>query len=120
MVRSIFALAAVLSVASVSLAGDLATPPMYVGASSTAECRLTNITSAPIPAQFELIDFGGSVLTDSGSITVLAGSTASIVRDSPATPVYCRFVHASRSKVRADMTIVGTGDGTDRVVVAAQ
>ena len=49
MVRSILALAAVLSVASASLAADLVTPPATVGSSTTAACMLTNITSAPWP-----------------------------------------------------------------------
>jgi len=121
MVRSIFALGAVLSVASISLAGDLVTPPMFVGGSSTTECRLANLTSAPIPAQLDLIGGWGGVLYSSGPITVPAGKTAGVGYDGPANTVYCRFVNASKSKVRADMTIhVTAGDGTDQVAIAAQ
>ena len=44
MVRSIFALAAVLSVASDSLAKDLVTPAVFVDSNSTARCTVVNIT----------------------------------------------------------------------------
>jgi hypothetical protein len=50
MVRSILALVAVLSAASTGFAGDLVTPPVFVGAGTNVACRLTNITSALIPA----------------------------------------------------------------------
>jgi hypothetical protein len=121
MVRSILALAAVLSVASASLAADLVTPPATVGSSTTAACMLTNITSAPILAQFEMIDLGGYVGAYSGQITVPAGFTKSILWEHPETPVYCRFVNASKSKVRADMVAFApTGDGTDQLVIPAQ
>ena len=56
MIRSIFALAAVLSVATASLARDLVTPAVYVGANTIAECKLLNITSAPVQAQVQLIE----------------------------------------------------------------
>jgi hypothetical protein len=121
MVRSIFALAAVLSVASASLAADLVTPPAAVGSSTTAVCMLTNVTSAPILAQLEMIDFGGFVGANSGQITLPAGYTKWIEWPHPETPVYCRFVNASKSKVRADMVAYpDTGDGTDQLVIPAQ
>jgi len=116
-----FALAAVLSVASTSLAGDLVTPPAGAGIGSTAGCILANITSAPIPAQLELIESCGDPLTNSGPVTVLPGKTFEIQYVSPQVPVYCRFVKASKSKVRASMIIwVTSGDGTSQVVAAAQ
>ena len=120
MVRSIFALA-VLSVASVSLAGNLVTPPLFVGASSTAACRLANITSAPIPAQLELWEAGGDILATSGPVTMLPNKAAAIGYPGPQVYVYCRFVNASKSKVRASLTAyVTAGDGTDLVAVSAQ
>ena len=121
MVRSIFALAAVLSVASASLAADMATPVVYVGSSTSVQCRITNLTSATIPAKLELIDWGTSVLSNSGPITLPAGSTYLIHFDNPGTYVYCRFVNASKSKVRAELaTQASTGDFTDQLIVAAQ
>jgi hypothetical protein len=121
MVRSTLALAAVLSVASASLAGDLVTPPIFVGASTSAACALANLTSAPLPAQLEMIEGGGGVLVNSGPITVSPGNTTSIVFPGPQVQVYCRFVKASKSKVRADLTtFVSTDDGTAHVVVPAQ
>src|SRR5262245_7731365 len=101
MVRSILALAAVFSVASTGFAGDLVTPPVFVGSGTTAACKLTNITSATIPAKLQLIGRGGTVLADSTPTTVLAGDTVGFSFDSPTQDVYCRFVKASRSKVRA-------------------
>ena len=113
MVRSIFALAAVLSVASASLAADMATPVVYVGSSTSVQCRITNLTSATIPAQLELIEWGTSVLSNSGPITLPAGSTYLIHFDNPGTYVYCRFVNASKSKVRANiMAGSNNSDGT--------
>jgi hypothetical protein len=120
MVRSIFCLAAVLSVASASLAGDLVTPPSGAPSSTTAACMLTNITSAPISAQLELWEGGGGVLTNSGLVTVPPGKTFSIEYVSPQVAVYCRFVNASKSKVRGSMVIFVTNDGSSQVVVAAQ
>jgi len=121
MVRSIFALTAVLSVASASLAGDLVTPPIFVGDSTIASCKLLNITSAPIPAQFQLIAAGGTVLADSAQTTVAPGDVGRIVATNPNTFVFCRFVRASKSKVRAGMTtfVVGS-DKTDQLVAVAQ
>ena len=60
MVRSIFALAAVLSVAATSLAGDLLTPEVEVGSNSEFSCKVLNITSAPIVAQFQMIQVGST------------------------------------------------------------
>jgi hypothetical protein len=123
MARSFFALAVVLSVASASLAGDLVTPPMGVGAATTAVCRLANITSATIPAQIEMIESAGDVLVNSGPITVGPGRTRDIVFVGPQVPVYCRFVKASKSKVRAALSTfvtADTADGSDHVVVPAQ
>ena len=121
MVRSTLALAAVLSVASISLAGDLVTPSIGVGASTNAACKLVNISSSTITAQLQLVDSAGTALSDSGSTTVLAGHETSQIFSNANHEVYCRFVKASKSKVRASLTAFGTsGDGTDQIVVAAQ
>ena len=50
MIRPTLALAAVLSVASISLAGDLVTAPVFVGGGSDVSCNLVNITSDTISA----------------------------------------------------------------------
>jgi hypothetical protein len=119
MVRSLFALAVVLSVASAGLAGDLATPSVFVGLSPTiADCRLTNLTSAPISAQLEMLDSIGYVGATSGPITVLAGRTADVSWQGPNGLVYCRFVNASKSKVRADIAVEAANG--DQLVVPAQ
>src|SRR5262245_38304962 len=122
MVRSSLALAAVLSVASASLARDLVTPPMFVGNSTTASCKLLNMTSAPIPAHLQLIAAGGTVLADSAQTTVAPGDVGSIFAVHPDTIVFCRFVNASKSKVRAGMTtfVVVGSDKTDQFVAVAQ
>ena len=120
MVRSIFALAAVLSLASVSLAGDLVTPPTFVGLSTSVSCHLANITSAPILAQVEL-DSTAGVLKTIGPVTLAPGLTVEFFVDNPNKTVWCRFVKASKSKVRASIsTFVSTDDGSDHVVVPAQ
>jgi len=121
MVRSILALAAVLSVASTGLAGDLVTPALFVGASTRVACRLTNITSDLIPAQFKLIGVGGAVLADSTPTTVEPGDTIGFSIDAPTQLVYCRFIKASRSKVRAEIaTFSDADDHTTRVLAVAQ
>jgi hypothetical protein len=120
MVRSIFALA-VLSVASISVAGDLVTPSIFVGASTIATCKIVNVSSSTITAQIQIVGFGGNVLIDSGSLMVSAGATQGISVPVPNQNVYCRFVKASKSKVRGSLTaFVTTGDETDQLVVAAQ
>jgi hypothetical protein len=121
MIRSTLALAAVLSVASVSLAGDLVTPPVYVGSSTEVACKLVNISSNTITAQLQLVESNATVLEDSGPTTLNAGHLTKIFHSGPDTEVYCRFVKASKSKVRASITtFVPTDDGTEHVDVAAQ
>jgi hypothetical protein len=118
MVRSIFALAAVLSVASASLAGDLVTAPINPGTNDVG-CRLGNITSNAIAAQIQLVDGSGHLLLDTGPITVPAGSAVGYGQPVPGLTVYCRFVNASKSKVRAALTASNTGNG-DTIIVVAQ
>jgi hypothetical protein len=74
MVRSTLTLAAVLSVASASLAADLVTPPIFVGVNNFGGCRLANITSMAIPAQIQLVGESGNVVVDTGPITVQGGA----------------------------------------------
>ena len=82
---------------------------------------LTNITSAPIPAQLQVIGAGGFVLADTGPITVDAANTVTEDVYAPSQLVHCRFVNASKSKVRAELaTQASTGDFTDQLIVAAQ
>jgi hypothetical protein len=78
--------------------------------------------SAAIPAQLQLIISGGTVLADSGPKMVAAGEVAAISSHDPGKMLYCRFVKASKSKVRADLTefTPGPGDLTDTLVVGAQ
>ena len=118
MVRSILVLAAVFSAASTSLAGDLVTPPLFVGASSTAACKLMNITSATIPAQIQMIQ-DGTVVGDTGPATLVADGVIELLGFGPAT-VSCRFVKASKSKARGALTRSSGGDGSDITVVAAE
>jgi hypothetical protein len=121
MVRSILALVTVLAATSTGLAGDLVTPPVFVGAGTNVACRLTNITSGLIPAQFKLIGVGGTVLADSTPITVEAGDIVGFSINAPTQRVYCRFVKASRSKVRAVIaTFSDADDHTDHVLAVAQ
>jgi hypothetical protein len=119
MVRSILALAAVLSVATASLAADLVTPPVDAGSNNQIGCRIANITSNAIPAQIKLVDGNGTSLVDTGPITVAAGATVAYGVFNPHITVYCRFVNASKSKVRAALTASNTGNG-DTIIVVAQ
>jgi hypothetical protein len=124
MVRSIFALAAVLSVATASLARDLVTPAVYVGPSTSVACKLLNITSAPVPAQVQLIEvFSGTVLAEyaPNPVPLLAQGVYGVGKSYPNTTVFCRFVNASLSKFRGSLIEqVPTGDGTDTIVIPAQ
>src|SRR5262245_64029994 len=104
MVRSIFALAAVLSVATASLARDLVTPAGYVGASTIAECKLLNIPSAPVPAHVQLIEaWTGTVLAETAPAPLAAQAVFQAVKLYPGTTVFCRFVNASLSKFRGSL-----------------
>jgi hypothetical protein len=121
MVRSTFALAAVLSVASASLAADLATSPVFVGTQTCALCKLVNITSAPIPARVQMIADGGAVLRDSDPATVEANAVLEVEQCPVGGKfVFCRFVNASKSKVRANLNTFLGGDFSDTLVVPAQ
>jgi hypothetical protein len=121
MVRSTLALAAVLSVASISLAGDLVTPSIFVGLSTAATCKMVNISSSTITAQMQIVGGDGNVIVDSQPLMVSAGAVRSIGVNLPGDNVYCRFVKASKSKVRGSLTaFVSSGDSTDQIVVAAQ
>jgi len=132
MVRSIFALAAVLSVAATSLAGDLLTPMVEVGSNSEFSCKVLNITSAPIVAQFQMIQAGSpglvggpaTVLYDSGPITLGHYEGAGNYLAGSGYNVFCRFVNVSKSKVRAEFTALTNSSAIsgafDTLVVPAQ
>ena len=119
MVRSIFALAAVLSVAATSLAGDLVTPEVAVLPNSEFSCKVLNIKSAPIVGQFQMIQAGSpglaggpaTVLYDSGPITLVPNGGADNYLIGNGYNVFCRFVNASKSKVRAELTASSLGRG---------
>jgi len=99
----------------------MVTPPVFVGAGTNAACTLTNITSASIPAELKLIGIGGTVLGDSTPITVAPGDTVAFSIDSPTQFVYCRFVKASKSKVRAVLSAFSDADDhTAHVLAVAQ
>ena len=113
MVRSIFALAAVLSVASTSLAGDLVTSSFFVGSSSFAACNVVNITSSTLTVHPQLFGDNGVVITDLGVVSLSPGTAVAAFGFSPHKAVYCRFVNASKSKVRANiMAGSNNSDGT--------
>jgi hypothetical protein len=120
MLRSTLTLAAMLSVASVSFASDLVTASLFVSQSSTAECNLVNITSAPITVQIQMLEAAGVSLLNSGPLLVPGGAVVSFLATNPIANVYCRFM-ASKSKVRASLNAfaTGTGDGSDNIVVEA-
>ena len=120
MVRSTLALAAVLAVASTSLAADLVTPGVAIGSNSGVDCRLVNITSAPLATRIQLISgLEGKVLVDSGPITVGAGSSLDY-GERTAGIDYCRFVNTSKSKVRAALVAASlSGDGSNTIVAEA-
>jgi hypothetical protein len=131
MVRSIFALAAVLSVASASLAADLVTPMIVVESNSEFGCKVLNITSAPIVAQYQMIQAGSTgtlggpatVLYDSGPITLVPDGGAGNYLIGSGYNVFCRFLNASKSKVRAELTALYIGNYNytyDTLVVPAQ
>jgi hypothetical protein len=122
MVRAISALAAVLSVASASLAADLATPVVLVGTNDSVMCRITNITSSPVPVQVQLVSaVTGSVVSDTGTTTLPPGLTTGAYELTVDSLVYCRFARASKSKVRAALTVFDvSGAYSDRLVVEAQ
>jgi len=119
--RRILAAAALLAAMSPAAhALDLVTPAIWVGQSTNAACRLVNISASPITAQIQLVEGDGTVLNDSGSFMVWPGRTATIVTADPGGNVYCRFVKASKSKVRGSLAAYVGDDGTDHTVVAAQ
>ena len=120
MVRPTLALAAVLSVASISLAGDLVTPPVFIGSGGDVSCNLVNITSDTIPARLQLIADDGTVLVDSNQ-TVPPGQVVKIFGQKLARLVYCRFVKTSKGKVRATLTAFpDSGDQTATAIAVAQ
>jgi hypothetical protein len=113
-----FALALVPPIAR---AGDLVTPAAFVGSSTTASCKLLNVTSSTISAQIQLRNSTGTVLNDSGPVTLGAGAAISRSYANPSDMVYCRFIKASKSKVRASLNIFSLADDTtDHTVVMAQ
>jgi hypothetical protein len=121
MVRSSLALAAVLSVASISLAGDLVTPPVFVSGTIAAACNLANITSTSLMIKdVQMISGDGTVLSTSGTFSLPPGVVGHFLLAGPNSTVYCRFVQVSKSKVRADLTSTTSSDGSNNFVVPAQ
>lgn len=120
--RRILAAAALLAaMIPAAHAADLVTPPIWVGQNTNASCRLVNISSSPVTAQFQLVSGNGTVLKDSGSFVAAPDEVAALIVASPGGNVYCRFVKASKSKVRGSVTAFPFGsDGTPQVALAAQ
>ena len=123
MVRSTLALAAVLAVASTSLAGDLVTPSVFVGSDSGVTCRLLNITKAPLSTEIRLTaGFDGTALFGQWPDHGRPGKDSDYGKSAVGQEVYCRFVNTSKSKVRAALTAFSlvSGDFTNSVVAMAQ
>jgi hypothetical protein len=99
----------------------LATPMVLVASNDSVMCRITNITPSPVPVQVQLIGaVTGSVVLDTGTITLPPGQTTETYLASVGSLVYCRFVHASKSKVRAALAVfAATGSDSYRLVVEA-
>jgi hypothetical protein len=99
----------------------LVTPTAYVGSATYVACKLINVSSATIPAQLQMLNSTGTVLEDTGPVTVGAGHLVGLSHFAPTDDVYCRFVKASKSKVRASLNIYTFADDTtDHTVLAAQ
>jgi hypothetical protein len=122
MLRSTLALAVVLSVASLSRAADLFSSPVYVGSNSCGTCKVVNVTSAVLPAHVQVIETGGTVLADSGTMSLFPSQIYGIDACYTADYVYCRFVNANTRKIKADLTLFNafSGDFSDTTVVPAQ
>jgi len=111
---------AILASGPAAFAGDLVTPEVYVGLQSVALCKLLNVSTSTIAAQVQMESPGQCVIVDSGPLVVGPGDNYVITKSFPGNHVYCRFVKASKSRVRGALTVFGSNpDTSDTVVVPA-
>ena len=105
MVRSIFVLAAVLSVASASRAATVLTTPLVVPQNGQIpECFITNIDTRPATISVKFTDVFGDDQTQNfvGCPTTLGPSESCYMQPLNPTSVYCS-VTSSTSRIRAAM-----------------
>jgi hypothetical protein len=122
MVRSIFALAAVLSVASASGAATVLTTPLVVPQNGQIpECYITNIDTRPATISVKFTDFFGDDQTQNlGCPTTLGPSESCYMQPLNPTSVYCS-VTSSTSRIRAAMVVFnGTTLSMDAEVPATK
>ena len=83
-------------------AATLFTPSMLVAGTDDFDCELVNVSSGDLTVQIQALNLVGSVLSESGEITLGPGNMSNVVVSNPATFAYCKFtVQGSKRKVRA-------------------
>ena len=116
---SLLILASVLPAAA---AKPLIAGPVYPGIAHIVACKVVNITTAPLIVTIEIVDTSiGSVLVNTGPLTLAPDHNLGTSQGGISSHVMCRFTGASKTKVRAGLTIyTNSGDFTDEVFVPAQ
>jgi hypothetical protein len=101
------------------------TPPLIVSSSNVAACFSVNITDVTRTVQIQVLSDSGTVIDDSGNVTLAAGHTwiISVFGSSLGETVYCKFtvVDGSRADIRAALGIFSApGDPTFKLSVPAE
>jgi hypothetical protein len=117
-------LAALLLLASSGMAraANMFAGPLFPAGGDVCECEIVNVTASAKNVQIQIFDKLGSVIGDSGTLSLPPGQIASIISGVNG-PQYCKFVGASEGNFRASIACFPSGDtsaGSDFVALPAR
>jgi hypothetical protein len=110
-----------LAIASTAGATDLVTSAVRVGNNHSAACRVVNVSSSAVTAEIQMVDvITGGTIDTRGPVDIGPGEVTATTYYGPQKLLMCRFVRASKTKMRATMNVNDVnGDYTDTLVVPA-
>jgi|SRR5215831_15208113 len=111
-----------LTPAGVARAANMFAGPLFPTGDDNCECEIVNVTTSAKNIQIVMIGGDGTVLADTGVISVPAGHTATLISGHNGSQ-YCKFVNASPTSFRASIACFlagATGAGSDFVALPAR
>lgn len=103
-------------------AANMFAGPLFPAGNDTCECEIVNVTASPKNVQILMISGTGTVLANTGVVTVPAGHTATAVSGANGSQ-YCKFVNVSELNFRASIACFLSGPtsaGSDFVALPAR
>jgi len=106
----------------VARAANMFAGPLFPVGDDTCECEIVNVTTTAKNVQILAISSGGTVLSDTGVMSLPPGQAVAAVSGASGQQ-YCKFVNASSLNFRASIACFFTGAtsaGSDFVALPAR